>query len=277
MGGLELNSHHIFAVLTAVAVLPTVCLRDLTLLSYISAGGVVASMLAVGCLFWAGLVDHVGFQSKGTVLNLTDLPVAIGLYGYCYSGHAVFPNIYTSMAKPNQYPSVLLTSFALVTVMYAGTAFMGYIMFGETTLSQFTLNMPQDLVASKIAVWTTVVNPFTKFALTMTPVALSLEELIPSSQSKSHLYSILIRTALVFSTLVVGLSVPFFGLVMSLIGSFLTMLVTLILPCACFLSILKGKVTRLQGCLCVLVIVIGLVSCIIGTTSALTKIIDNLK
>ncbi|KAK9158490.1 hypothetical protein Scep_005064 [Stephania cephalantha] len=277
LGGLELNSHHIFAVLTAVAVLPTVCLRDLTLLSYISAGGVVASMLAVGCLFWAGLVDHVGFQSKGTILNLTDLPVAIGLYGYCYSGHAVFPNIYTSMAKPNQYPSVLLTSFALVTVMYAGTAFMGYIMFGETTLSQFTLNMPQDLVASKIAVWTTVVNPFTKFALTLTPVALSLEELIPSSQSKSHLYSILIRTALVFSTLVVGLSVPFFGLVMSLIGSFLTMLVTLILPCACFLSILKGKVTRLQGCLCVLVIVIGLVSCIIGTMSALAKIIDNLK
>ena len=40
--------------------------------------------------------------------------------------------------------------------MYAGVAVMGYTMFGEATESQFTLNLPQDLVATKIAVWTTV-------------------------------------------------------------------------------------------------------------------------
>lgn len=47
-------------------------------------------------------------------------------------------------------------SFLICTAMYAGVAYMGYTMFGESTLSQFTLNMPQDLVATKIAVWTTV-------------------------------------------------------------------------------------------------------------------------
>lgn len=276
-GVFDLGSHHLFALMTTLAVLPTVWLRDLSVLSYISAGGVIASILVVLCLFWVGLVDQVGFQSEGTVLNLTNLPVAIGLYGYCYSGHAVFPNIYTSMAKPNQYPSVLLISFAICTLLYAGVAVLGYQMFGESTLSQFTLNMPQDLVASKIAVWTTVVNPFTKYALTMSPVAMSLEELIPSNQSKSHMYAILIRTALVISTLLVGLTVPFFGLVMALIGSLLTMLVTLILPCACFLSILRGKITRFQGSLCILIIAVGVVSSAFGTYSALAKIIEKLS
>ncbi|KAL3649998.1 Amino acid transporter avt1c [Castilleja foliolosa] len=164
LGVFELNSPHLFAVMMALAVLPTVWLRDLSILSYISAGGVVASILVVACLFWAGLVDQVGFETKGqTTLNLSTLPVAIGLYGYCYSGHAVFPNIYTSMENPRQYPAVLLTSFGICTVLYAAAAVMGYMMYGDSIESQFTLNMPQDLVASKIAVWTTVVNPFTKY------------------------------------------------------------------------------------------------------------------
>ncbi|XP_028054485.1 amino acid transporter AVT1C-like [Camellia sinensis] len=278
LGGFVLNSHHLFALLATLAILPTVWLRDLSLLSYISAGGVIASILVVLCLFWVGLVDKVGFESEGrTTLNLTTLPVALGLYGYCYSGHAVFPNIYTSMEKPSQFPSVLLASFGICTLMYAGVAVMGYLMFGDSTLSQFTLNMPQDLVVSKIAVWTTVVNPFTKYALTMMPVAMSLEELIPSNNRKSRMYAILIRTALVISTVVVGLSIPFFGLVMALIGSLLTMLVTLILPCACYLSILRGKITCFQISLCTLVITVGVISSIIGSYSALAKIIGQLR
>ncbi|KAL1532165.1 Amino acid transporter avt1c [Salvia divinorum] len=276
-GAFELDSHHIFALATTLAVLPTVWLRDLSILSYLSAGGVLASTLVVICLFWVGTVDGVNVHAQGTAINLSSLPVAIGLYGYCYSGHAVFPNIYSSMQKPSEYPSVLLTSFGLCTLMYAGAATMGYYMFGDETKSQFTLNMPNNLVASKLAVWTTVVNPFTKYALTMAPVAMSLEELIPSTNAQSHMYSLIIRTLLVISTLLVGLSIPFFGLVSALIGSFLTMLVTLILPCACYLSILRGKLSLLQRAMCVSVIGIGVVASAIGSYSALSKIIDRLS
>ncbi|KAK1283337.1 Amino acid permease 8 [Acorus calamus] len=277
IGGLYMNSYVLFAVMTTLTVLPTVWLRDLSILSYISAGGVVASILVVGSLFWVGLVDKVGFTNRGTPLNLSSLPIAIGLYGYCYSGHAVFPNIYSSLKKQNQFPSVLFTTFAICTVMFAGVAVMGYTMFGESTQSQFTLNLPHNLVASKVAVWTTVVNPLTKYALTLTPMALSLEELIPGNQSKTHLYAILIRTVLVISTLFVALSIPFFGLVMSFIGSLFTMLVTLIFPCACFLSIHRTKVTLLQGSLCVLIIAIGVLSSVVGTISSLSRIIHNLN
>ncbi|KAJ0967324.1 hypothetical protein J5N97_024241 [Dioscorea zingiberensis] len=271
IGGMHISSHVLFAVMTTLIVLPTTWLRDLSILSYISVGGVIASILVVASLFWVGLVDQVGFQNKGNSLNLSGIPIAIGLYGYCYSGHAVFPNIYSSMEKRNQFPSVLFTCFVICTVLFAGVAVIGYLMFGESTLSQFTLNMPHDLMASKVAVWTTVVNPITKYPL------LSLEELIPPNHLKSHLYAIAIRTILVFSTLFVALSVPFFGLVMALIGSFLTMLVTLILPCACFLSIVRGKVTWIQGSLCILIIVVGVICAAFGSTSALSRIIQNLS
>lgn len=55
---------------------------------------------------------------------------------------------------------MFVVSIALSTVLFAGAAIMGYIMFGESTESQFTLNLPPDLVASKIAVWTTVIVLF---------------------------------------------------------------------------------------------------------------------
>ncbi|KAG6578772.1 Amino acid transporter AVT1B, partial [Cucurbita argyrosperma subsp. sororia] len=106
---------------------------------------------------------------------------------------------------------------------------------------------------------------------------MSLEEFIPPNHPKTHIYSILIRTALVISTLLVGLSIPFFGLMMSLIGSLLTMLVTLILPCACYLSILRGKVTFLQITLCCIVIAVGVIASAFGSYSSLKKIIEKLS
>ncbi|XP_074566725.1 amino acid transporter AVT1C-like [Curcuma longa] len=277
LGGIHMDSHLLFAIFTTLVVLPTTWLRDLSLLSYISVGGVIASVLVVMSLFWEGAIDKVGFENKGTPLNLQGIPIAIGIYGYCFSGHAVFPNIYSSLKKPTQFPIVLFTCFGACTLLFAGAAALGYTMFGESTMSQFTLNMPQNLVASKIAVWTTVVNPITKYALTIIPFAMSLEELIPPNRMKTFLYPIMIRTALVLSTLCVALSVPFFGLVMALVGSSLTMLVSLILPCVCFLSILRRKVTRTQGLLCILIITIGVSSSVCGTISSLSKIIDKLN
>lgn len=56
-----------------------------------------------------------------------------------------------------------------------------------------------------------VLAPLTKFGLSITPVALGIEELLPAAQLRSHTMSVLIRTCLVVSTLVVALAVPYFG------------------------------------------------------------------
>ncbi|XP_066317615.1 amino acid transporter AVT1C-like [Miscanthus floridulus] len=274
IGSLTVNSHVLFAILTTIIVMPTTWLRDLSCLSYLQSGGVIASILGVICLFWVGVVDNVGFENKGTALNLPGIPIAIGLYGYCYSGHGVFPNIYSSLKNRNQFPSILFTCIGLSTILFAGAAVMGYKMFGEATQSQFTLNLPENLVVSKIAVWTTVANPITKYALTITPLAMSLEELLPPNQQK---YSniVMLRSALVVSTLLIALSVPFFGLVMALVGSLLTMLVTYILPCACFLAILRRKVSWHQVAACSFIIVVGVCCACVGTYSSLSKIIQN--
>lgn len=88
--------------------LSTLWVPTLVVFLLYTAGGVFVTIILVICLFWVGLVDNIGFQTEGTtILKLSTFPVSIGLYGYCYTGHAVLPNIYTSMEKKSQYPLVL--------------------------------------------------------------------------------------------------------------------------------------------------------------------------
>lgn len=276
IAGIHLGSQHFFAAMTAVAVMPTVWLRNLGVLSYLSAGGVISTILVVLCLLWVGVADGVGFHPSGTTVDIANLPVAIGIYAFCFAGHAVFPNIYSSMKKPSDYTSVLLISFIICSLLYGGVAVSGFLMFGESTKSQFTLNMPHELLASKIAVWTTVINPLTKYALTITPIALSLEELLPSTHLRSHGISMLIRTVLVLSTLVVALALPFFGFLMALIGSFLSMIVALIFPCAAYLSIMRGRVNRFEVAVNICIIIVAVACAFFGSYSAIKRIADNM-
>ncbi|KAL0309885.1 UNVERIFIED_CONTAM: Amino acid transporter AVT1E [Sesamum radiatum] len=213
VAGIHLDSYQVCAIASTLVILPTVWLRNLSLLSFISAGGVVTLALVVVCLLWVGVATDVGFHPSGKALDYTKLPITIGIYSFCYGSHSVFPNIYSSMKAPSRFPSVLVISFLVAASLYAGVAVCGFLMFGEATNPQFTLNLPTNFVASDIAGWSVIVAPLTKFGLSITPVALGIEELLPAAQLRSHTMSVLIRTCLVVSTLVVALAVPYFEVI----------------------------------------------------------------
>ncbi|KAI4356491.1 hypothetical protein L6164_000513 [Bauhinia variegata] len=271
IAGIDFDAQQTLAIIVALVVLPTVWLRNLSLLSYLSVGGIFASILVTTSLFWVG-VDQVGFHPGGKAIDLANLSVTIGLYGFGFAGHSVFPNIYSSMKEPSKFPAVLMISFGFCFVMYTGVAIAGYLMFGDSIKTQYTLNMPQELYASKIAVWTTIVIPLNKFALTLLPVALSIEELLPSPKLRNYATSVVVRTLLVFSCLVVALTFPYFGAVMALIGSALAMSVALVIPCASYLKIFNGRLSKTEVGKCFLIIVVGVVCALLGTYSAITRL-----
>ncbi|XP_043703734.1 amino acid transporter AVT1I-like [Telopea speciosissima] len=275
VGSLKIGGKQGFVLLSALVILPTTWLKNLGLLAYVSAGGVLASIVVVCSVAWAGAIDHVGFHERGTLVRWNGVPTAISLFAFSYSGHAVLPTLCTSMKDKSQFPRVLVMCFMLCTVNYGTMAVLGYLMYGEGVKSQVTLNLPVGKLSSRIAIYTTLVNPFTKYAIMISPISTALEDWFPFRNSRP--ISILIRTVLLISTVVVALSIPFFGYLMAFIGAFLSVMVSILLPCTCYLKIYNAfksfslELVSIGG-----ILVLGTAVAVMGTYISLRQIAAQL-
>ncbi|GJP45195.1 hypothetical protein CLOM_g4615 [Closterium sp. NIES-68] len=331
---LHLSPNQIFLIVAALIVLPTVFLRSMSLLAYVSVGGFLAALVTVVGVAWVAAVGSddgnptasaattsaaaaaaasagAAVHGSAALLRLPGVPGALGIFGFCFSGHAVFPTIYRSMDKPQHYNRVLIICFCLCTCIYGGIAILGYSMYGDATAAQITLNLPPSLIPSRVVLWTTIISPITKFAITITPVAVAIESFLssfldkwsPPSLASCTPYcmtqfthracnctphplswvtkcgvsgktaaSLAIRTLLVVLAALAGLLLPFFALMMTLIGSVLSISISLLLPTACHLSIKWRQLSRVSVVCHVAILVGGTATAVMGTVYAVKGI-----
>ncbi|KAK6931233.1 Amino acid transporter, transmembrane domain, partial [Dillenia turbinata] len=273
---LKIGGKQGFVLLTALVITPTTWLKSLGLLAYVSAGGVLASLVVVCSVFWVGAVDGVGFHQNGILWNWQGIPTTLSLFTFCYCGHAVFPTLCNSMKDRTQFYKVLIVCFVLSTISYGCVAVQGYMMFGEDLKSQVTLNLPLKLLSSKVAIYTTLINPLTKYAIIVTPISAAIED--TALLKNSRVVSYLVSTALVISTVVVALCIPFFGYVMAFIGAFLSVTVSIIFPCLCYLKLNKGvKKFGLEFMVIIGIMLVGGGVAVVGTFTSVKQIVKHLQ
>uniref|UniRef100_A0A0D9V2K6 Amino acid transporter transmembrane domain-containing protein n=1 Tax=Leersia perrieri TaxID=77586 RepID=A0A0D9V2K6_9ORYZ len=273
--GYKLHGKQLFIVLAAGVILPTTWLKNLGMLAYVSAAGLVASAALTASLVWAGVAE-TGFHKTSNVINLVGIPTSLGLYFVCFTGHAVFPTIYSSMKSNKHFSKVLLISSVLCSLNYGITAVLGYLIYGDDVQSQVTLNLPAGKLCTKVAIVMTLVNPLAKYALLVAPITAAVKERLALGQRGGAPARVAISTAVLASTVVVASTVPFFGYLMSFIGSFLSVMATVLFPCLCYLKIYKADGIRRTELVAIAgILMLGVFVAVTGTYTSLQQIIGT--
>nr|TKW15213.1 hypothetical protein SEVIR_5G221868v2 [Setaria viridis] len=142
------------------------------------------------------------------------------------------------MKNNKQFSKVLLISSVLCSVNYGLTALLAYMIYGDDVQSQVTLNLPSGKLYTRVAILRTLINPLAKYALLAASAAIEEKFSLPAG---GRVARVAISRVVVVSTAAVASTVPFFGYLMSFIGSFLSVMATVIFPCLCFLKIYKAE------------------------------------
>lgn len=168
---------------------------------------------------------------------------------------------------------VLLLSFACATFCYTTMAILGYMMFGSEVNSQITLNLPTHKLSSKIAIYTSWIIPLSKYALMLKPVASATECWFPY-YSKKRIFRIILRTFLVVTQVIIALTFPFFGYLMTLVGALLSATASITVPCLCYLKISNINL-GVRKIYIIMIIVLSLLIVVFGTYISFVHIIKE--
>ncbi|CAF1887014.1 BnaC02g06830D [Brassica napus] len=269
------------AKLTAVAVaiaLPSLWIRNLSSISFLSSGGILMSAVIFMSVVYTAVFGGVLDDGRIPVLRLRNIPTVSGVYLFGFGGHIVFPNLYTSMKDPSKFTKVSIVSFATVTALYTALAITGAKMFGPNINPQVTLSLPKHLLVTKIALWATVLTPMTKYALEFAPLAIQLERSLPLTMSdRTKLVTRgLVGSTLLLVILALALTVPYFGYVLSLTGSLVSVTIAVILPCAFYVKICWDGMSKFTRAANVVFVVFGCVLGVLGSFDSSKLLVNKL-
>ncbi|PPR99837.1 hypothetical protein GOBAR_AA20827 [Gossypium barbadense] len=274
----NLHTSQLITVVAVLIALPSLWLRDLSSISFLSSGGILMSLVVFISVVCTAVFGSVEANHSIPFLHVKNIPAISGLYIYSYAGHFVFPNLYKAMKDPSKFTKVSIVSFAACTLLYTALAFLGAKMFGPEVNPQITLSLPRHHFITKIALWATVLTPMTKYALEFAPFAIQLENNLPDSLSSRMKLIIrgFVGSILLLVILSLALSVPYFEHVLSLTGSLVSVCICMTFPSAFYIKLSWPHISKPVLILNLSLIAFGSILGVLGTISSAKMLIKTL-
>lgn len=257
---------NIYKILGLIVLLPAVFL-PLSWLSVASMLGIFSSVLLIAVILIDGLSKKTApgsiWDPQPTNLGIASFPklgVSFGLFMAGFSGHVAIPSLAQDMIDPSQFDSMINIAYAIATVLYGVIGVAGYCMFGDTVSEEFSQNLLStpgyNGLVNKIALYTLIIAPMTKFGLSAHPMNTILGHTLgldPHSNHHRHdsddqircqatfkrVGSIIQRILMTFLSVAVSVAFPEFTSMVGILGAVFSFLLCVIGPICAKIAIEK--------------------------------------
>jgi len=133
---------------------------------------------------------------------------------------------------------VLNVAYLIVATLCTFIGAAGYYMYGSGACDIVIFNLPPGVLAT-LCCSLVLINPVAKFALTMEPVGAAATK---AAGTTSGFPRLIVRTIVALSILAAARSLPFLAYVMALVGSFMTISVSVTFPAICHQVIKRSHI-----------------------------------
>ncbi|XP_057434044.1 lysine histidine transporter 2-like [Lotus japonicus] len=264
---------------------------NLNSISVVSLGAAAMSLtystIAWGATIKKGIEPNVDYsiKSHNTADAVFNFFSALGDIAFSFAGHSVVLEIQATMPTSPELPSKkpmwrgVVFAYIGVAFCYLPVAVIGYYMFGNAVDDNIliTLERPVWLIsAANLFVVIHVIGGYQIFAM---PVFDMLETVLVKKAKLPPCLAlrIITRSVYVGLTMIIGISVPFFGSLLGFLGGFAFAPASYFLPCIIWLKLKKPKKFSLSWIINWICIILGVLLMTLSPIGAMRNIILSAK
>ena len=229
-------SDKVWMLIAAALGLPTLFVKNLSQVAWMSLLSVIALMVAVVSVLAYGIyIAHGSSWNPREILvwNIDEVSVSLAIIIFSYICHPVLPGVEASMENKSKYRTMLALSYFFVAIVKVVFSVCAYFSFSSNIQDVIVNSLPVGVIRSLVNAFL-LLNVFFSYPFRVITIIQTIEESVsPDSFSfkiSDLVWFIGIRVSTNFLTLLPAILIPHFALFMAFISSLTGSAVAFILP-----------------------------------------------
>ena len=259
-------------------VLPTVFLKSLSQIAWLSATSVISLILVVVYVSWYGAANTNEWDLSTILLwdpegVLTSLSILL----YSYAAYTIIPSVEGSMADKAKFSRALSLAYVVSTLMKVSFAVFAFLSFGSNTNAVILNSLPSGPVHITVGSFFAL-NCILSYSLVIYPlfesVGKSLTTRIQNDKIPDFVTNALFRVTVVVLSVVVAILVPSFLVIVSFIESILDSVACYIFPIILRFKLKYKRLKIRQVCVDSFVVILGIIALLSGVPVSIKALIN---
>ncbi|XP_077493105.1 uncharacterized protein LOC144104145 isoform X1 [Amblyomma americanum] len=212
-------------------------------------------------------------------ISVTGYFRGFGTIMFSYGGAAMFPTIQNDMKQRSRFPLAVAYATIALVALYVVMAILGYLTFGNSVNPNILTSIGDGPVSIAVQLLF-IVHLVTGFLIIINPMCQEVEEHI-GVPTEFTWKRVVMRATIMVALLLTTETVPHFGKVLPLVGSFMVGLTTFILPCVFYYKLCSDtspewkdrKLPTWEKVVLLVTLIAGLIGTIAGTMASIEDLV----